>query len=371
MADVPLNGLSLPVGANPEMDEVVGWDELGRKMYRSPFGVQYYIETQQQGPRGSVIKGAYNALRQDPMGAVGGFATNALGGMWNAVETPLNALRGQPVTYGDAMNSAGLVSLGGVGMTAPAGALRSGAVRTARETADEVLDMLKTGRAAQVTDEMMAAADPVRLWDNYDLPMDAASRAQRAGEMGFQGPTYHGTSADIAAINPAYSTSEQALSLNEPAFWTTTLPNTAETYLPGAFVKEEFGGVPLGGGAARYYADGSNIIPTQNRLNNVDVWDMGGASYRGVASELSSALNDKMDGVVFQRMKDQGIMGLGSGSAKNTSVAALDPTSIRSQFARFDHRLSHLKNLSASIMAGGLGLSNLLEYLNNPEGRQN
>lgn len=74
--------------------------------------------------------------------------------------------------------------------------LPGGAARTPAQTeAQNILDLLQSGRASEVTDDMMAAADDAYLFNNYDLPMDEASRMQRAREMGFDtdAPLYHGT----------------------------------------------------------------------------------------------------------------------------------------------------------------------------------
>lgn len=222
----------------------------------------------------------------------------------------------------------------------------------------QIMDMLRSGRGADVTDEMLDMGDATAnarlnewLFNNYDLPMDAASRAARAKDAGFRGPTFHATSADIAAIDPARMDTGMSYGTGEGAFWTTTQPKTADTYLPGAYVKEGSGGAAMGDGVERYYTEGANVIPTMNRLRNADVWDMGGGGYPtgGVGKYITDARRSGSDVVLFQRMKDQGIMGLGSGSADNTSIAAVNPTTVRSRFARFDPRLAHLRNLSAGL----------------------
>ena len=84
MGEVPLNGLSLPVGANPGTDQTVGWDELGRPVKRSMFGAQYVIETQAPGPsRGQTLRDGYNALVRDPGGTIGGAVGNAAASQCN------------------------------------------------------------------------------------------------------------------------------------------------------------------------------------------------------------------------------------------------------------------------------------------------
>jgi len=68
----------------------------------------------------------------------------------------------------------------------------------AQQQSQDVLDSLKSGKADQVTDEMLANADQEYLSKNYDLPMDTESRMARAKEMGLDTDTkqFHGTSSD-------------------------------------------------------------------------------------------------------------------------------------------------------------------------------
>ena len=62
--------------------------------------------------------------------------------------------------------------------------VRAPTLTPAQSQAQEVLNLLKTGRASEVTDDMLAAADDAYLFNNYDLPMDEASRMGRAEERG-------------------------------------------------------------------------------------------------------------------------------------------------------------------------------------------
>jgi hypothetical protein len=92
----------------------------------------------------------------------------------------------------------------------------SGAARAARaidnvvslspeeKISKQITGLLKSGRADEVTDEMLANADAPYLLKKYDLPMDAESRMARGREMGFDvdNPVYHGThSKDIKAFD--------------------------------------------------------------------------------------------------------------------------------------------------------------------------
>ena len=65
---------------------------------------------------------------------------------------------------------------------------------TPEQAADRVNALLQTGRAADITEELYGLADPKRLRENYDLPLDPESRSQRRME-GWPGDGYHYTSA--------------------------------------------------------------------------------------------------------------------------------------------------------------------------------
>jgi hypothetical protein len=85
-------------------------------------------------------------------------------------------------------------------------AVQKGIKAAVKSRGDEVLGLLKSGKADQVTDEMLDlgnAADNANLnaylFENYDLPMDEASRMARAQEYGFEG--YHGTTHDFPAFD--------------------------------------------------------------------------------------------------------------------------------------------------------------------------
>jgi len=96
---------------------------------------------------------------------------------------------------------------GGVGVPGPAD--------TAIRRAEEGLSLVKSGRADEVTEGMLAMDDPVQyarmsqhLWDNYDLPMDAASRAEHARKLQTKG-LYSGTGEEFASFNdPAINTND-------------------------------------------------------------------------------------------------------------------------------------------------------------------
>lgn len=63
----------------------------------------------------------------------------------------------------------------------------------AEAMARDILDLRAAGRASEVTDDMMAKADPQYMFNNTPLDMSQEARMARAGEMGFGDDGYHGS----------------------------------------------------------------------------------------------------------------------------------------------------------------------------------
>jgi GNAT superfamily N-acetyltransferase len=169
----------------------------------------------------------------------------------------------------------------------------------------EIMGLLTSGRGADVTDDMLDLGDPVQnarlnewLYNNYDLPMDAASRAARAEGMGKGLPAFRGTMSDEVSARD-----RQFVSQN---------PDVTQSYAGHISFADEIGLPP-----ELAQAEGGNIMPL-----SVD------------PSQNSSALRG------YELL--------------------LPGSDIRSRFARFDPRLSHLRNLNAALVAGApLGLLTL------------
>jgi hypothetical protein len=123
------NPMSLPAGADPENDPVVGYDELGQKIRRSRFdGTQYLFEMTPPKTQ-SVVKGAYREATANPLGFTGDLLSNAVQSAWDAISVPARSMAGEPITYGDIAGLTGMMTLGAGAATAPAGSLRMGAAR--------------------------------------------------------------------------------------------------------------------------------------------------------------------------------------------------------------------------------------------------
>lgn len=257
--------------------------------------------------------------------------------------------------------------------------------------AREVAGLLSSGRANEVTDEMLAKfapKDEMEMFDLYqrgatgmELPMDEASRMARASHFS---PALHGTGADITAVDPSFFGNGQ--DLLGTGFYTTTAPSRADRYVP----REKTSGIEV----SKEYAEGGNVIPLMVREDNPFMLDepLGDAA-KEIADiyaddpffkvdRMSSGVNVVKDADgnsvmldpyqqrhwALQNMRkaygpqdtsgvlsEAGYSGVsGPESSGNRVRLAYDPSSIRSRFARFDPRLAHLRNLSAGI--GGAGL---------------
>lgn len=249
---------------------------------------------------------------------------------------------------------------------------KDGARTTPEGRAQGILDLLTSGRASEVTDEMLDLGDPVAnarlnqyLFRNYDLPMDEASRMARAKD--FDASGYHGTRNDFTAFSPPHKAGVDSFSTQQPVFagYGPSVANEAAR--------------PLGG----------NVIPLRARLSSVfdpeiiqdapdarwldDSWsplgrklvDDAGAGRlgddiddpEGYAAAVASGQWDVIESDAFQKwMRAQGFDDFRVNEAGAQNFAVTDPARIRSRFARFDPRLAHLKNLSAGIVAAPLGL---------------
>jgi uncharacterized protein (TIGR02594 family) len=211
------------------------------------------------------------------------------------------------------------------------------------EAADRIADMLRTGRADEITDELADQADPQRLMHHYksgntgmDLPMDYASRMERSKQMGFGEETFlHGT--PYESFNQFKPSEFGAIG---PGVYVTKRPVTATDYARGygqmnardTFVQD-----------GEVYTVGGNVVPvrvkgeqqsfpdwTTNKMDNLKLDGMYGSTYK--ADEAASRMAE-----------EQGFTGV---QGRNENSAIFNPTSLRSQFARFDPRLGHLAHLN-------------------------
>lgn len=249
--------------------------------------------------------------------------------------------------------------------------------------AEKIAGLLSSGRADDVTDEMLGkltAQDNSELFDLYqsgatgmDLPMDEASRMARADKM-FPRKGFHGTNANIDGFQGNVFSSDN--------------PTLASTYAKGS-VDAQIYPLRLGSKVGDTVVEGGGA--DWSRLNISDVKDPSVAEWLDWAEgqkistrEIEQAASrEGRSGVQFKDIKDTG-PGFNSSQFKNLGYTKdqerdlrrqymeelskpsnvdvrLSPNLIRSRFARFDPRLANLKNLSAGVGAAPIGLLALRE----------
>lgn len=342
---------------------------------------------------------------------IGNMLAGLLSPAAKAVDAPISAYRGtipQEDMINEALGVGGLAMAGGgavgvprgaVGANAAANASKSAGVLTtaaseAQDMAKRILELRAEGRASEVTDEMMAQADPQYMFANTPLPMDEASRMARAEAAGFEGDLFHGTDADIIALDKEkFGLGENLLG---KGFYTTGNPKRANIYVPIGTPKLPKGVFQTGNSD---FTEGGNILPlvtksssefdaTQstgksNALNigkafkgadfDVEIRDSGDQVFikSKTNPDLSVYIDSYQDGMVtLQKLKDvfgrnnvtnileeAGFTGLKAPeSLGSVTRVNYNPQDVRSRFARFDPEFAHLSNLSAANVSpiGGL-----------------
>ena len=226
--------------------------------------------------------------------------------------------------------------------------------------------MLREGRAADVTDDMMARVDPQEMHRLYEsgatgraMPMDEASRMGRARDMGFDTDAYKGMGAysggpvrdwrgNIVESRPLQEIQE----IRSPG--TYTGHPVAGFFSDDANVASRF---------QSWMEDGGAVYPVRLNMGGADAIDMGGQ--RAAAAQFEAFA----DPASFERFRRAVGQQEGSGAIlRNTSDEAnvfvpKHPAQVRSRFARFDPRLSHLANLSAA----GAGVATAGALASQPE----
>lgn len=265
-----------------------------------------------------------------------------------AANAVVEALAGASGPMDDAAQRFFVDETGALGRASPA-APRNEAEAMARD----ILDLRAAGRASEVTDDMMAKADPQYMFNNTPLPMDVASRMARAEEMGADplAGFYHGTAeggfvdtTDITAFDPARV--GDRWNADDRGFSITSSVRDANYYArpsdPG-YGPDGARNDNLRGGAVYPLEDLSQkpyyIKPMDQYQGTIGAWD-----------DRAADTYEKMDaaGADSARIYSDGV----------EMRVVMDPTNLRSRFARFDPEFRHLRNLSAGI--GGLAVGGAL-----------
>jgi hypothetical protein len=276
------------------------------------------------------------------------------------------------------------------------------AASEAQDMAKRILELRAEGRASEVTDEMMAQADPQYMFANTPLPMDEASRMARAEAAGFEGQTYYHGAKDTPELPYFDRIDEYNTEGHAGTIYGTSSPAVANTYVRRSSAGIDEGAIyPL---MARRDPNDPTInvggvysrIPMSirdekgQRLIDVlpEAAEMDHLNAERVTSTdaIASAMRDadfsmlRMENVVDRGpyYPDATPLGFEARSYKDierqnefnkwnremlaeanepaTNIMVQDPTKLRSRFARFDPEFAHLSNLSAANVSplGGL-----------------
>ena len=270
----------------------------------------------------------------------------------------------------------------------PVSAAADDAVKT---PAQNVATLLREGRADEVTDEMLGALTPndeMELFDLYqrgatgiDMPMDEASRMARAREMGFDvdAQRFHGGDDEIVAVNPDLGVGERY----RTGFFSSDNPDVADSYastrggqiLP-IFTRRNDGGPVIDAQGVNWRNIGPDAPATLPGLSEpATAFDVAPGIYQDLAGQATQtnalARQRRFEGdsnITFENIVDRGPnikryldetradQMAREASASQPSNVRVDfyGNQVRSPFARFDPRLSNLRNLSAGV--GGAGL---------------
>ena len=229
--------------------------------------------------------------------------------------------------------------------------------------AQDILDLLSEGRANEITDEMMTMPNGtdqanfnMYLADNYDLPMDEASRMAQADEMGLNRDVYHGD--EYTGRSEAFNRpNERAYFAYDPhdagdyaSYWTNPNPEKGRLFGEGAQIQNVMV-------RAQNRAVADDISSAYEEVSGMDRGYLSDESWSPLHPDLSEYSTETAD--ELQRRGFDSVFHADDSTPLNgdyvDTIAILDPPgNVRSKHARMDPRLKHLSHLSAGV--GGLGL---------------
>tara|TARA_X000001382_G_scaffold33267_1_gene21872 strand:+ start:1514 stop:3589 length:2076 start_codon:yes stop_codon:yes gene_type:complete len=300
------------------------------------------------------------------------YVTDALGALVGGIENPGMAAKGlltDDEMLGAAMQTAGTAMLGGgaaVNAMRPSGdgllasnmpAMKSQSLPEPRNQAEAnakaILELRAQGRANEVTDDMMSAADPQYMFNNTPLDMSENARMARASELGFDidAPLYHGTpEVDFNEFDPEKFAAYGDPGLRGVGVYSSDSDGIANQYAGRPrFDKTVDTGDVLK--PARVSEDllRRGVIPmfsrAQSRVNINDLPLLERAALSGKSGfDVNNALPD-----------NDGVKKTYTSVNPSSEFVDFNPANIRSRFARFDPEFSDLSNLSAANANASVG----------------
>ena len=226
-----------------------------------------------------------------------------------------------------------------------------------QKQAQDILDLLKSGKANEVTDQMLANADQKYLFENYDLPMDTQSLSERAKEMGLLDDSFHGTT--------SAKTTQDGIKKPGGRLFSSSSPEVANTYGDNIYplkIRKQDSSMILD-------AKGRNWSRIPDPFDEMYSPDKTNFSVDTLTTLPSLSTDIDMSGgksLTVKNVVDAGAFHTGNPKSYKPSTVTVSHMKnnplVRSRFARFDPRLKHLKNLSAGFIPIGL-----LPFLMNEE----
>ena len=254
------------------------------------------------------------------------------------------------------------------------------------DMARKILELRAAGKADEVTEAMMSAADNPYMYANTPLDMSQEARMARADEM-FPRKGFHGTNADIDTF--------------QGNVFSTDNPTLASTYRMGSEDAQIYP-LRLGSKLGDAVVEGKGKNWNQFDIDELyesnpelaDYVKYGFSSFGDGSMSTSTrdieqaAKSVGLSGVQFKNIYDTG-PGFNSNQFKNKGYTKeqerdlqrqymkdlsepsnvdvrLSPNLVRSEFARFDPEFRNLRNLSASIL-GAIGFTGLAASLKERE----
>jgi hypothetical protein len=232
--------------------------------------------------------------------------------------------------------------------------------------ARDILELRAAGRAGEVTDEMMDQADDQYMSVNTPLPMDKASRLARASEQEYAGDYFHGSNLGFQQFGKS---TRGTFLTDSPAVADSYVGKEGGTIYP-ALVR---GGsdFPVVQGGGEFYTH----IPLSGLPDELGYLKNDAQSNRMSTDEIVLRSGEqRLPGVIFEDVVDPGAnikqyLGetveeadrrLAQSQLPSDVINVVDPSKIRSKFARFDPEFKGLRNLSAGV-GGAAVLSSIGE----------
>ena len=231
------------------------------------------------------------------------------------------------------------------------------AASEAQDMAKRILELRAQGRASEVTDEMMAQADPQYMFANTPLPMDEASRMARAEAAGFKGDLFHGGKGGYDIMRTDAGTGKTS---GTGAFLTPS-NKLAETYSPvvdgSVYPLMSRSSAPIVNADMQNWNNIESPVYAfdPKTMDDIEVIDEYG---RASTDDIAREARKISEAIEIQDVSDRGprAWGMTQYPAVSNVRVEYNPANIRSRFARFDPEFAHLSNLSAANASpiGGL-----------------